>query len=246
MKYNQFHSTVIETVIVFLTSYLASELTEMVHLSGATASLFCGITMNYFGLQNLSKNSQVFAQNAVKVAGFIANTLIYFQIGSNVFLNQDISDIPWKLVFTVFLVCQAVRTVVIFVITYFVNMKRTKTKLSFQSQIMIINSGLRGVIAYSLAVNFPSHNQTIVTTVTMWTVILTVFLLGCTTYDMIRLLKIPTNCVYEDVGHGGARHKRSIMASDGSAATRFASWVERTVIPFFTKTESQLEEPLLR
>ena len=236
----------IEAVVIFLTAYLASEITETLGLSGITATLACGITLSYFGLQNLSKQSQVFTQSAVKVASSLANSLVYFLIGSNVLLTGDIRDVPWKLVLTVFFTSHIVRTIVIFTLSFFINMKRTKSKISIQSQIMIINSCLRGAISFALAINFPSHNQTIVTTVTMWIVVITVFLLGCSTYDMLHLLKIPLHCSYDTATHGGGRHKRSIMANDGSLAARFGLWVEKYVIPFFTKQESQLEEPLLK
>ena len=236
----------IEAVVIFLTAYLASEITETLGLSGITATLACGITLSYFGLQNLSKQSQVFTQSAVKVASSLANSLVYFLIGSNVLLTGDIRDVPWKLVLTVFFTSHIVRTIVIFTLSFFINMKRTKSKLSIQSQIMIINSCLRGAISFALAINFPSHNQTIVTTVTMWIVVITVFLLGCSTYDMLHLLKIPLHCSYDTATHNGGRHKRSIMANDGSLAARFGAWIERSVIPFFTKPESQLEEPLLK
>ena len=236
----------IEAVVIFLTAYLASEITETLGLSGITATLACGITLSYFGLQNLSKQSQVFTQSAVKVASSLANSLVYFLIGSNVLLTGNLRDVPWKLVLTVFLTSHIVRTIVIFTLSFFINMKRTKSKISIQSQIMIINSCLRGAISFALAINFPSHNQTIVTTVTMWIVVITVFLLGCSTYDMLHLLKIPLHCSYDTATHNGGRHKRSIMANDGSLAARFGAWIERSVIPFFTKPESQLEEPLLK
>ena len=236
----------IEAVVIFLTAYLASEITETLGLSGITATLACGITLSYFGLQNLSKQSQVFTQSAVKVASSLANSLVYFLIGSNVLLTGDIRDVPWKLVLTVFFTSHIVRTIVIFTLSFFINMKRTKTKLSFRSQLMLVHCGLRGAISYSLAINFPSHNQTIVTTVTMWIVVITVFLLGCSTYDMLHLLKIPLHCSYDTATHNGGRHKRSIMANDGSLAARFGAWIEKYVIPFFTKPESQLEEPLLK
>ena len=236
----------IEAVVIFLTAYLASEITETLGLAGITATLACGITLSYFGLQNLSKQSQVFTQSAVKVASSLANSLVYFLIGSNVLLTGDIRDVPWKLVLTVFFTSHIVRTIVIFTLSFFINMKRTKTKLSFRSQLMLVHCGLRGAISYSLAINFPSHNQTIVTTVTMWIVVITVFLLGCSTYDMLHLLKIPLHCSYDTATHNGGRHKRSIMANDGSLAARFGLWIEKYVIPFFTKPESQLEEPLLK
>ena len=125
-------------------------------------------------------------------------------------------------------------------------MKRTKTKLSFRSQLMLVHCGLRGAISFALAVNFPSHNQSIITSVTMWIVIITIGLQGFSTYDMLHLLKIPLHCSYDTATHNGGRHKRSIMANDGTLAARFGAWIERSVIPFFTKQESQLEEPLLK
>lgn len=217
----------IETILVFLTAYIAFELTESLELSGITATLACGITMNYFGLRNLSKSSQDFSQRAVQVASSLADTLIFFQIGENVFLTEDLKDVPWKLVFSVYLIGVVVRCITIFGFTYCINLKRTKSKISLNSQIMMVHAGLRGAMAYSLAVMFPSHNQSIVTRyvfessfhfrVTIWIVILTIFIQGCTTYDLLHFLHIPLNCNYSS--NNQSTKKRSIMATDGSRAS---------------------------
>ena len=76
-----FTSTVTETVIIFLAAYLAFEVTEVIDYSGITATLACGLTLNYFAMHNLSKASQDFTQQAVKVAASIADTLLFFQMG---------------------------------------------------------------------------------------------------------------------------------------------------------------------
>lgn len=163
LKCIHFPSAVIETIIVFLTAYIAFELTECLELSGITATLACGITMNYFGLRNLSKSSQEFSQQAVRVASSVADTLIFFQVGENVFLTEHLSDIPWKLVVSVYVIIVIARCATIFSFSYFINLKRTKSKISINSQIMMVHAGLRGAMAYSLALMFPSHNQSVVT-----------------------------------------------------------------------------------
>ena len=56
-------------------------MTEVIDYSGITATLACGLTLNYFAMHNLSKASQDFTQQAVKVAASIADTLIFFQVG---------------------------------------------------------------------------------------------------------------------------------------------------------------------
>ena len=83
-----FTSTVTETVIIFLAAYLAFEVTEVIDYSGITATLACGLTLNYFAMHNLSKASQDFTQQAVKVAASIADTLIFFQVGDRWLFNE--------------------------------------------------------------------------------------------------------------------------------------------------------------
>ena len=88
----------------------------------------------------------------------------------------------------------------------------------------------------------------------MWIVILTIFIQGCTTYDMLHLLRIPLHCSYDN--NPQSNKKRSIMAMDGSKAAWITGYdlddrmiirfFDRYVIPFFTKDQKQLEEPLLR
>ena len=162
LKYVNFSSSILETLLIFLSAYVAFELTECIHLSGITATLACGITMNYFGLRNLSKSSQEFSQNAVKVIAKFCETLIFFQVGENVFLSEDIDDIPWKLVISVFVIIVFVRSVMVFGFTYIINLKRRKTKIPFSSQMMMVHAGLRGSSAFCLALVFPSHNEAIV------------------------------------------------------------------------------------
>lgn len=84
----RFTSAVTETVIIFLTAYLAFEVTEVIEYSGITATLACGLTLNYFAMHNLSKASQEFTQQTVKVAASIADTLIFFQVGDMVASNE--------------------------------------------------------------------------------------------------------------------------------------------------------------
>lgn len=169
----RFTSAVTETVIIFLTAYLAFEVTEVIEYSGITATLACGLTLNYFAMHNLSKASQEFTQQTVKVAASIADTLIFFQVGEmvasneyvgeNVFLNESLKDIPWKMVLSVFVIIIISRTIVVTTITYPINLKRTRSKITPSSQMMMIYASMRGSMSYSLALSFPSHNQAIAT-----------------------------------------------------------------------------------
>ena len=45
----------------------------------------------------------------------------------------------------------------------------------------------------------------------MWLIILTIFIQGCSTYDMLHLLKIPLHCNYDTEARTSSTKKRSIM-----------------------------------
>ena len=60
--------------------------------------------------------------------------------------------------------------------------------------------------------------------VTMWIIIITIFLQGSSTIDMLKWLNIPVNCVVETSTLN--TKQRSVMASDGSNAAWFAGYVD--------------------
>ena len=134
------------------------------------------------------------------------------------FLNESFKDIPWKMVLTVFVTILFFRTVVVTTTTYPINMKRTRTKIGLNSQIMMIYANMRGSMSYSLIPQSGNRHSVwrlreMSRRVTMWIIVI---IIGSTTYDMLHLLDIPLNCVY-DTGAQSTK-KRSIMATDGSPA----------------------------
>ena len=81
----------------------------------------------------------------------------------------------------------------------------------------------------------------------MWIVILTIFTQGCSTYDMLHLLRIPLHCNYDtNPQNAENRKKRSVMASSGTFAAKLTAWIENRVIPFFTNEQKEIEQPLLK
>ena len=79
------------------------------------------------------------------------------------FLNESLKDFPWKMVLSVFVIIIISRTIVVTTITYPINLKRTRSKITPSSQMMMIYASRRGSMSYSRALSFPSHNQAIAT-----------------------------------------------------------------------------------
>ena len=56
-------------------------------------------------------------------------------------------------------------------------------KIPFKHQLVMIHAGLRGAIAFAMALDFPSQNRPVIINATVWVISFTVFVLGgsCTT-----------------------------------------------------------------
>lgn len=133
-------------------------------------------------------------------------------------------------------------------LTFFVNLSRKSNKIPYNYQIIQIHAGLRGAIAYSLSVSFPSHNRpTIVAYIyyifiiifysaTMWIILFTLFLQGCSTYDMLKLMKIPLGVEYVKPPEMKQEHDLSELL-DAYTPESWKKFYRYRIYPIFHKSE---------
>jgi len=67
---------------------------------------------------------------------------------------------------------------------------RKKKKISFKMQIMLWFAGLRGAVAFALALNFRGSSRNVIVTTTLAVVLFTTFVLGSLTAPLVRFLKL--------------------------------------------------------
>ena len=92
--------------------------------------------------------------------------------------------------------CLISRAANIFPLSFLSNLKR-RIKITFNMQIMIFFSGLRGAIAFGLALNINTPHSDLIITTTLSIVILTTILCGSTTKYMLDILGL-NNCDNND------------------------------------------------
>jgi len=88
-------------------------------------------------------------------------------------------------------------------------------KVSFKNQIVMYHSGLRGAIAFALALGFPSQHRKYIIDTTTWTILFTVFVFGGTTVPLLSALGIAINCPDDPVELkfiDGAAHRAKARA----------------------------------
>ena len=183
----------LEFSIIILFAYLSYNLGEVLSLSGIVAVFSCGICMSHYAWYNLTWITQISLHHIIVAISKCCENFVYVFLGISCILSLSpgIAKYEWNLwliLFTIAL-CLLSRAANIFPLSALSNMKR-KIKISFNMQIMMFFSGLRGAIAFALALNLNTPNADLIITTTLTIVILTTVCCGCTTKYMLDKLDL--------------------------------------------------------
>ena len=111
-------------------------------------------------------------------------------------------------------------------------MKRETNRISLNHQVVMWHAGLRGAIAYALAITFPSHHQNVIISTTSFVVLFTVFCLGGTTVPMLKFLSVRRGVEEDHATRAKVVRSAKAESAMKSAWIRFAS--ER-LVPWLQK-----------
>jgi sodium/hydrogen exchanger 8 len=212
LKHASMHSHVLEAGIVILGSYMAFAGAEALGMSGIIASLFCGIGMNHWTYHNFTYDGEVLARRSIRMFSLLADTVIFFQVGQNIVVNVVNPD--WTLIGATLVACLIGRMCNIFPLCNLYNLfVSAPHRVSLKDQIVMVHAGLRGAIAFALALTFPSHNIHIVLNTTMWVILFTIFVMGGTCVPMLRMLNVDMGVKSNEVGDSKlSRHSRELTS----------------------------------
>ncbi|ESN94373.1 hypothetical protein HELRODRAFT_119364, partial [Helobdella robusta] len=179
----------LETSLFVLMSYATFLASECLDLTGIVALLFCGICQAHYTYNNLSATSQNNTRELFSLMNFLMENFVFTYIGVSTFTFQYHS---WDAGLTIFAVFSVIvsRMCHIYPLSFLLNLGRVH-KITCNMQHVMLFSGLRGALAFTLAIRNTSTvaRQTILS-ITLIVIILTVFLLGGFTTQIIYWLKI--------------------------------------------------------
>jgi len=177
----------LELTLMYIFSYYPYVLAEGLELSGIMAILFCGIVMAHYTHFNLSAASQIATAQSFHMLAFLAETTVFVYLGMSVFTfnhNFRIGLVLWTL-----LLILIGRAANIFPLAFLCNRVRS-IEIPTKYQFIMWFSGLRGAIAFALALNLPSDNSSVLGTTTLVVVLFTIVVFGGGTLPMLRLTGI--------------------------------------------------------
>ena len=178
---------ILETALFTLMSYSTYLIAESVGLTGIVTVLFCGISQAHYTYNNLTKESQVATKQIFGLLNFLAENFIFIYMGLTVFTFEDHHWDPGFIAWT-FLACAISRACNIYPISFILNLGRSK-KIEYRVQHMMFFAGLRGAVAFALAIRNTEGvaRQIMLTSVLVVSIVTVVVNGGLTTLALSKL-----------------------------------------------------------
>ncbi|KAM3834196.1 sodium/hydrogen exchanger 9 [Vipera latastei] len=179
----------LETGLFFLLSWSAFLSAEAAGLTGIVAVLFCGVTQAHYTYNNLSADSKMRTKQLFEFMNFLTENVIFCYMGLALFTFQN-HIFNALFIFGAFVAVFVARACNIYPISFILNLGR-KQKIPRNFQHMMMFSGLRGAIAFALAIqDTESQPKQMMFTTTLLIVFFTVWVLGGGTTSMLTWLQI--------------------------------------------------------
>ncbi|KAA3680406.1 solute carrier family 9 (sodium/hydrogen exchanger), member 3 [Paragonimus westermani] len=182
---------------LILLAYFSYIMADTVGWSGIISMIGCGLVQAAYAFHNLDFKSVTLVHTLTKLVAEVSESVIFLFLGIEVLsenLEWHTGFILWSLV-----LCLVSRAVVVLGITAAVNAVNVDgTKITFAKQLILIYGGLRGAVAFSLAVlvvpdrlGFKGlYNRRVIITATMFIILFTVGFMGLTMKPLVKALKI--------------------------------------------------------
>lgn len=191
------HYDIVEACLLVPVPVAAYMAAEGAGLSGIVSILFCGIVMARYTRQNLTKRTSDTSLAFFKIVARVSETFVFIYMGLSLFLGHQTFEMGsmWVLFVIAFLAMLLARICNVFPNCFIVNTRRNaQRKISRNHQIFLWFSGLRGAIAFALAMKSTAdvgdEAGSVIFSVTLLIVLVTVLLFGGFTPFMLNKLDV--------------------------------------------------------
>uniref|UniRef100_A0A8D2Q2M2 Sodium/hydrogen exchanger n=1 Tax=Varanus komodoensis TaxID=61221 RepID=A0A8D2Q2M2_VARKO len=189
-KFTKLHCfPLLETALFFLMSWSTFLLAEACGFTGVVSVLFCGIAQAHYTYNNLSVESRSRTKQLFEVLHFLAENFIFSYMGLALFTFQKHVFSP-VFIIGAFIAVFLGRAAHIYPLSFFLNLGR-RHKISWNFQHMMMFSGLRGAMAFALAIrDTATYAHQMMFSTTLLIVFFTVWIVGGGTTPMLSWLNI--------------------------------------------------------
>ncbi|XP_041949509.1 sodium/hydrogen exchanger 6b [Alosa sapidissima] len=189
-KFTKLHEfPLLETGLFFLMSWSTFLLAEACGFTGVVAVLFCGMTQAHYTYNNLSDESKDRTKQLFELLNFLAENFIFSYMGLTLFSFQYHVFNP-LFILGAFLAVFLGRAANIYPLSFLLNLGR-KNKISSNFQHVMMFSGLRGAMAFALAIrDTTTYARRMTFSSTLLIVFFTVWVCGGGTTQLLSFMNI--------------------------------------------------------
>jgi len=191
-KLDLHHLPVYEVLILLLMAFFTYAAIEAMHMSGVMGLFFCGVVLSHYNWYNLSENAKISTKTVFHAIALAMETFVFIYMGLCPWTGEFKTWDPAMMIIAI-LACLIGRGLNTFGLSALVNIKR-KTKLSCKFQFVVWFAGLRGAIAFALALTMPDDggrwNRDAIVTTTLVVVIFTTVVIGGLTEPVLKKLQV--------------------------------------------------------
>jgi len=183
----------IEVSLTMLFAYVSFLVAEISGMSGVMSLFLTGVIMKHYNWYSISTDAQTTTYHLFKTIAFVAETFVFVYVGMNItgFYSFKLKWDPVLIIFSL-IACFVSRFFNIFPLSAIANIGR-KSKITFKMQLMIWFAGLRGAVAFALALNVRTGHRSEVITTTLFLVLFTTLILGLATTPLLKKLGLQNN-----------------------------------------------------
>ena len=145
----------VQATVIILWSYVAFAMAEALQISGIIASMVCGIIMNHFCKKNLAKEQKAYVNKVLLLIASFSDMCIFFLAGLSIAVF--IREADYELVLWLTPLCLIGRALNVFPLSAVLNKADPKDQITKNEQVIMWHAGLRGAIAFSIALHFPDR-----------------------------------------------------------------------------------------
>ncbi len=187
--------------VILLWSYVSYAAAEATRSSGIIASVVCGIVMNHFCKKNFTKEQKAYINEVLLLLANFCDMCIFYLAGMSIAFYIGSAD--YSLLFWMVPICLIGRAINIFPLAAILNCNDKRDKIPLKEQVVMWHAGLRGAIAFSIALHFPDNNglRDHVIDTTSMIILMSVFILGGTTSPLLNYLQIERGCKIDHDTH---------------------------------------------
>uniref|UniRef100_A0A674KEV7 Sodium/hydrogen exchanger n=1 Tax=Terrapene triunguis TaxID=2587831 RepID=A0A674KEV7_9SAUR len=209
----------LETGLFFLMSWSTFLLAEACGFTGVVAVLFCGITQAHYTYNNLSTESQHRTKQLFELLNFLAENFIFSYMGLTLFTFQN-HDFNPTFIVGAFLAIFLGRAANIYPLSFLLNLGR-RNKIGTNLQHMMMFAGLRGAMAFALAIrDTATYARQMMFSTTLLIVFFTVWVFGGGTTAML-------SCLHIRVGVDSDQEHLGVPESERRSTKAESAWLFR-------------------